>query len=50
VYAIEESDDLGISDPWAVVTPGVNDGTTISYTLPTAGSRLFARLKVTTTP
>jgi autotransporter-associated beta strand protein len=50
VYAIEESDDLGISDPWAVVTPGVNDGTTISYTLPTAGPKLFARLKVTTTP
>jgi fibronectin-binding autotransporter adhesin len=46
-YVIEESDDLGISDPWAAVTPTVNNSTTISYTLPTTGQKLFTRLKVT---
>jgi autotransporter-associated beta strand protein len=46
-YVIEESDDLGISDPWAAVTPTVNSSTVISYTLPTAGEKLFTRLKVT---
>ena len=34
-YAIEESDDLGVGDPWSPVTPDVNDSATISYTLPT---------------
>jgi hypothetical protein len=46
-YVIEESDDLGISDPWAAVTPTVNSSTAISYALPTTGQKLFTRLKVT---
>jgi fibronectin-binding autotransporter adhesin len=46
-YVIEESDDLGISDPWAAATPTVNSSTVISYTLPTTGQKLFTRLKVT---
>lgn len=45
-WAIEESDDLGISDPWTVVTPTVNNSTTISYTLPTGKSKIFVRLVV----
>ena len=49
-YAIEESDDLGITDPWADVTPDVNDDTTISYTLPTGQPKVFARLKVVQIP
>ena len=48
-YAIEESDDLGLTDPWTVVTPTVNDASTISYTLPVK-PRVFARLKVTLVP
>lgn len=49
-YAIEESDDLGISDPWANVVAN-EIGNTISYTLPTGKTRVFARLKaVLTTP
>ena len=46
-YSIETSTDLGITDPWAPVTADVNDGSLISYTLPTGGGALFARLKVT---
>ncbi len=46
-YEIETSTDLGIADPWEVVTPDLNDSTVISFTLPTAEARLFARLKVT---
>ena len=46
-WQIEESTDLGITDPWAAVTPGIDDGTTISYTLPTGLGKAFARLKVT---
>lgn len=49
-YAIEESTDLGISDPWAEVPAGpsyVNDGTTISNTLPGGAVKDFHRLKVT---
>jgi autotransporter-associated beta strand protein len=50
-YAIEESTDLGISDPWAAVTGTppvyVNDATTISYTLtPGTPPKNFLRLKV----
>jgi lysophospholipase L1-like esterase len=44
-YTIETSPDL--QDPWTIVTPDVNDGTTISFTLPTGGNKIFARLKVT---
>ena len=43
-YAIEESDDLGIADPWADVVAS-EVGNTISYTLPTGKPRVFARLK-----
>ncbi len=45
VYAIEESTDLGLSDPWESVT-ATEDGTTISYTLPAGPVKDFARLKV----
>ena len=43
-YAIEESDDLG---QWTVVTPDVNNATTISYTLPVGKTKAFARLVIT---
>ena len=46
-YAIEESTDLGIADAWANVVPTVNDGTTISYTLPGGPAKDFQRLKIT---
>jgi autotransporter-associated beta strand protein len=46
-YAIEESTDLGIDDAWANVVPTVNDGTTISYTLPGGPAKDFQRLKIT---
>ena len=50
-YAIEESDDLGLPDPWTEVTTyTTNDATTISYTLPEGKGRTFARLVVTTAP
>ena len=48
-YKIEQSVDLGVT-PWAEVPAGVdyvNDGTTISYALPTTLPRNFIRLKVT---
>ncbi len=46
-YAIQESDDLGVGDPWASVTPTVNNATTISYQLPVGpGPRKFARLLI----
>ncbi len=44
--AIEESDDLGVSDPWETVTAAVN-GNTLSYTLPNGKAKVFTRLKVT---
>jgi autotransporter-associated beta strand protein len=50
-YAIETSPDL--LDPWTPVSyvlPDVNDGTTISYTLPTGLGKIFARLVVTEIP
>jgi hypothetical protein len=45
-YAIETSPNL--QNPWTPVTPDVNNGSTISYTLPqgAAGGAIFARLKV----
>jgi autotransporter-associated beta strand protein len=48
-YAIETSDDLGISDPWTTVTPTLDDASTISYTLQNPGDN-FARLKVIQLP
>lgn len=51
-YKIEQSIDLGVT-PWAEVPAGVdytNDGTTISYDLPTTLPRNFIRLNVTTAP
>lgn len=43
-YGIETSEDLVT---WTVATPTVNDATTISYTLPTAQNKIFARLVLT---
>ena len=45
-YAIEESDDLGLTDPWSIVTPLVNNDDTISYALPSGKARVFVRLKI----
>ncbi len=46
-YAIEESDDLGITDAWEeVLSYDTNDATTIAYTLPGGATRIFARLKI----
>jgi hypothetical protein len=47
-YSIEESTDLGSTDPWSPVTPTVNNSTTISYTLPGGPPTDFLRLKVET--
>lgn len=47
-YVIEESDDLGLADPWAAVvthTPP-NASATISHTLPAGKPKVFARLKI----
>ena len=48
IYAIEESTDLGVTDPWEEVTGAsyVNDSSTISYVLPPGPSRMFVRLRV----
>jgi hypothetical protein len=49
-YKIEQSVDLGVT-PWTEVPAGidyVNDGTIISYDLPTTLPRNFIRLNVTT--
>ena len=48
-YEIETSENLGVSDPWATVTPTVDNATTISYTLQNPGDN-FARLKVIQVP
>lgn len=50
--AIEESDDLGGSDPWTVVATlsAADASPTISHTLPTDKTRVFARLRVTQLP
>ena len=48
-YAIQESDDLGLSDPWTEVSSyNENTATVVSYNLlPVAGAKKFARLAVT---
>lgn len=47
-YLIEESDDLGLTDPWTeVLTYDTNDNSTISYLLPTGKPASYARLRVT---
>jgi fibronectin-binding autotransporter adhesin len=48
-YAIQDSTDVGVTDPWAEVTGGsyVNNATTISHTFtPGTPARLFLRLRV----
>ena len=55
-YIIQESDDLGVTDPWtAVVTQAAPDASlTISYTLPTPDStnqpKVFVRLNIVEAP
>ena len=53
-YAIEKSDDLGLTDPWSTVAADdpalTNNDTTISYTLPEGKTTTFARLVVTQIP
>ena len=49
-YAIEESDDLGLADPWQTITPTTDTDTDISYTLPPGKTKVFARLKVSQAP
>lgn len=44
-YVIEESSDLGITDPWSPVTPDANNSSVISYTIPSGPGDNFARLK-----
>ena len=47
-YLIEESDDLGLTDPWTEVsTYDTNDNSIISYSLPSGKSASYARLRVT---
>ncbi len=46
-YTIEESDDLGVTDPWEAVAPSVNDANEISYSRPLDKDAIFVRLKVT---
>lgn len=48
-YAIEVSDDLGITSPWTTVTATRNTDEEIAFTLPAGRARTFARLKVTST-
>lgn len=48
VYAIQTSANLGSAPgDWTVVTPAVNDATTLSYTLPAGQGKIFARLRIT---
>ena len=50
-YRIEESDDLGLTDPWTeVMTYQTNDDAIISCLLPDGVPKSFARLRVTTMP
>jgi autotransporter-associated beta strand protein len=50
-YIIQESDDLGVADPWAEVgSYAANNATTISFTLPSGLPKTFARLVVTQAP
>ena len=47
-YLIEESDDLGLTDPWTEVsTYDTNDNSIISYSLPSGKPASYARLRVT---
>jgi autotransporter-associated beta strand protein len=47
-YSIESSPSLGADPyPWTAVTPTVNNGTMISYTLPEGQPKMFLRLVVT---
>ena len=46
-FTIEESDDLGVTDPWEAVTADVNDANEISYSRPLDKDAIFVRLKVT---
>ncbi len=48
-YAIEVSDDLGVTQPWTVATTAVNTPADIRFTLPAGKTKTFARLKVTAT-
>jgi hypothetical protein len=48
-YAIQDSTDLGVTDPWTEVTGGayVNNASTISFTLtPGVPAKNFLRLQV----
>ncbi len=50
-YAIQSSDDLGITQAWTEVGSYTsNDATTISFTLPAGKTKTFARLVVTEVP
>ena len=50
-YAIQKSDDLGVTDAWTeVATYTENNATTISFTLPAGKTQTFARLVVTQLP
>jgi hypothetical protein len=48
-YAIEVSDDLGVTQPWTVTQAAVNTPADIRFTLPAGKAKTFARLKVTST-
>jgi autotransporter-associated beta strand protein len=45
-WAIQESDDFGVTDAWQIVTPTVNNSSTISYALPIDKPKVFVRLVV----
>lgn len=49
-YAIQESDDLGLTDAWTTVPATTDNPATISYGLPTGAAKKFARLVVTRAP
>ena len=50
-YAIQESDDLGASDPWTAVAPTTNTAAEITWQmLPADRVKRFARLAVTLAP
>lgn len=48
-YAIQESDDLGITDAWTSVA-AANTTSAISFAIPTGGGKKFYRLKVIAAP
>jgi hypothetical protein len=50
-YQIEESDDLNITDPWAIVAPTSDTNSIITYLLqPPGPPKKFARLRITVAP